>query len=402
MRQWRMRLACGAGLVASVVALGPSVLPAAAEALPPPPTVTGVSPGAGSTSPFDTVTITGTDFAAGDTVSFGSSAATSVTVVSPTMITALPPAAAATSTVDVTVTDASGQTSAASSADEYIYVSCRYDGPPEVPLVYVIAPGPLTLDALMWTAPANCMPANATVQWEVGTYGDLNGSGPFTPIPGATSQTLTLPTISFAQNGIPYEAIFSVGSTRVGSTYFVVSVDGVPEITAQPASVTAPVGTTATFTAAANTGPGGGSVQWQSEAPGATTYTPIAGATSDTLSVPGVTLAQSGTRYEAVYTDDIGSTTTNPATLTVVVPPVVTLIAPSSGGPFSGVLILGRGFNQVRSVRFGTRPAFFLAFTRGLIVAFAPTGGTGTVDVTVTTRTGATSALSSADQFTYR
>jgi hypothetical protein len=58
-------------------------------------------------------------------------------------------------------------------------------------------------------------------------------------------------------------------------------------------------------------------VQWESEAPGATSFTPIAGATNDTLVVPGTTLAESGMKYEAVFKNALATVTTTPATLTV-------------------------------------------------------------------------------------
>ena len=85
------------------------------------PTVTGVSPDAGSTagSGSSLVTITGTGFVSGDTVAFGSTAASGVTVVSATKITAKAPAGSAGS-VDVTVTMLV-PTSATGVADRYAY-----------------------------------------------------------------------------------------------------------------------------------------------------------------------------------------------------------------------------------------------------------------------------------------
>jgi len=84
------------------------------------PTVTNVSPNAGSTSGGTTVTITGTNFNnTSVAVHFGATAAISVTVVSDTSITAVSPAHAL-GTVDVTVTTNAG-TSATSSADHFTY-----------------------------------------------------------------------------------------------------------------------------------------------------------------------------------------------------------------------------------------------------------------------------------------
>ena len=77
-------------------------------ALPPPPTVTDVSPNSGSTAGGPVVTITGTGFVVGVTVSFGGTPATGITVGSATSITATPLAHAA-GPVDVVVTNPDSQ-----------------------------------------------------------------------------------------------------------------------------------------------------------------------------------------------------------------------------------------------------------------------------------------------------
>ncbi len=85
------------------------------------PTVTGVTPGSGSTAGGAQVTVTGTDFVAGATsVSFGGSAAPAVAVQSPTRLTATVPAHAA-GPVLVTATTATGTSDQA--YDQYIYLS---------------------------------------------------------------------------------------------------------------------------------------------------------------------------------------------------------------------------------------------------------------------------------------
>jgi len=88
-----------------------------------------------------------------------------------------------------------------------------------------------------------------------------------------------------------------------------------PAITTQPANASAAAGATATFTAAASGSPAP-TVQWQSSSDG-TTWTDVNGATSATLTVAGATVAQSGTKYHAVFTNSAGSATTDAATLTV-------------------------------------------------------------------------------------
>ncbi len=86
----------------------------------PVPTVTGVSPDAGSTAGGTTVTITGTNLAGATAVEFGTKAGT-ITADTPTSITATSPAESV-SMVDVTVTTANG-TSATSPADQFAYTS---------------------------------------------------------------------------------------------------------------------------------------------------------------------------------------------------------------------------------------------------------------------------------------
>jgi hypothetical protein len=88
-----------------------------------------------------------------------------------------------------------------------------------------------------------------------------------------------------------------------------------PAVTTQPADTSVTVGASATFTAAASGSPAP-TVQWQSS-PNGTTWTNVAGATSATLTVSNTTLAQSGTKYHAVFTNTAGSATSDAATLTV-------------------------------------------------------------------------------------
>ncbi len=83
------------------------------------PTVTSVSPTAGTTTGGNTVTINGTNFLSGASVSFGGTGSASVTFVSATQLKAVAPAHA-TGTVDLTVTTPGG-TSAIVAGDHYTY-----------------------------------------------------------------------------------------------------------------------------------------------------------------------------------------------------------------------------------------------------------------------------------------
>src|ERR1700716_262292 len=82
--------------------------------------------------------------------------------------------------------------------------------------------------------------------------------------------------------------------------------------------------------------------------------------------------------------------------------PTVTSISPNSGPAAGGmpVTITGNNFTGATAVKFGgTAATSFTVNSATSIAATSPAGG-GTVDVTVT-NSGGTSAISSADQFTY-
>ena len=84
--------------------------------------------------------------------------------------------------------------------------------------------------------------------------------------------------------------------------------------------------------------------------------------------------------------------------------PIVTRVQPASGPGAGGtqVVISGSSLQAASSVMFGVSPATnYRANPSGRsIVAYAPAGSAGTVDITVTTPSG-TSAASAADQYTF-
>jgi photosystem II stability/assembly factor-like uncharacterized protein len=167
-----------------------------------------------------------------------------------------------------------------------------------------------------FTAASNANPA-ATVQWEVST-----GGGPFTPITGATSDTLTLNNVSFSLNGNEYEAVFTNGLGTVTTNPATLTVQTVPTVTTSPQSQTVSLGQTVTFTAAADGSPTP-TVQWQLSTNGGATWNNISGATNTTLTLNSVQVAQNGSEYRAVFTNAAGTATTSAATLTVLFAPIV-------------------------------------------------------------------------------
>jgi Abnormal spindle-like microcephaly-assoc'd, ASPM-SPD-2-Hydin len=143
---------------------------------------------------------------------------------------------------------------------------------------------------------------------------------------GDTSGTLLI-TKNWTDSSQPQ---FSPGSTQTSSVIEQAAVrvklagagvvKGQPRITTQPASQTVTAGQAASFTVAAS-GHGHVSYQWQKN--GAT----ISGATSPSYSTPVTATSDNGSQFIVVVSDNSGSITSNPATLTVVapvVPPTIT------------------------------------------------------------------------------
>ena len=98
-----------------------------------------------------------------------------------------------------------------------------------------------------------------------------------------------------------------------------------------------------------------------------------------------------------------GSTSTAPGSFAWVdasTVAVVTGVSPLSGGAGTAVTIIGSGFSGTVAVAFGTVAAHFEVDDDNQILAWAPAGGAGLIDVTVIAPGGA-SAASIADQFTY-
>ncbi len=98
-----------------------------------------------------------------------------------------------------------------------------------------------------------------------------------------------------------------------------------------------------------------------------------------------------------------GASATSKADQFTYVGPAVTAVTPSSGPLVGGtaVTITGTNFTGVTGVKFGTTPAAsFTVKSATQIIATAPAGAVGAVNVIVTTAQGA-SGTSAADQFTY-
>ncbi len=128
-------------------------------------------------------------------------------------------------------------------------------------------------------------------------------------------------------------------------------------------------------------------------------------------SISGILPITPNTTYYYVAWTEVGTTWTPGAVMSFTtsaavtpVQPAVTLVAPATGSIAGGtsVTLTGVGFTGATSVLFGSTPATGVVVNSdSSITAIAPATSTaGIVDVTVTTPIG-TSAIGTADQFTY-
>jgi hypothetical protein len=148
-----------------------------------------------------------------------------------------------------------------------------------------------------------------TAQWQLSE----NGGTTWTDVAGATQTTLTL-TAATAVNGYEYRAVFTnvLGSTN--STAATLTVGGTA-ITEQPQSEDVASGYPVSFTATASGSPAP-SIQWQVSTDHGQSWSNIAGATATTYSFYAAA-DQNLNEYQAVFTDALGTATTEPAILGV-------------------------------------------------------------------------------------
>ncbi|HEX4002143.1 MAG TPA: immunoglobulin domain-containing protein [Candidatus Acidoferrales bacterium] len=139
-------------------------------------------------------------------------------------------------------------------------------------------------------------------QWQRGT----------TNISGATSPSYTLATTSAADNGATFRVLVTDSLGSATSNSATLTVHSAPAITVQPSNQTVLVGQTATFSVTA-TGNPPPTYQWQNAATSAN----IPGATSASYTTPVTMIADSGSTFQVVVTNSVGSQTSHAATLTV-------------------------------------------------------------------------------------
>ena len=341
----------------------------------PAPTVTIVSPNAGPLGGITGVTITGTNFTGATAVDFGTGqAGTNVTVVSPSEITVNAPAESA-ATVDVTVTTPGG-TSAISSADHFTYTA--------VPTVTAVSPNAGPLGGTTGVTITGTSFTGATAV-DFGT----GQAGTNVTVVSSSEITVNAPADSAATVDV---TVTTPGGTSATSSADHFTYTAVPTVTAvSPSSGPGAGGTSVTVT-------GSNLANATAVKFGTTAGTVTAdGAGSITVTSP----AGTGTQDITVTTAGGTSATSGADQFTYIPAPTVTAVSPSAGPVAGGtsVTVTGSNLANATAVKFGTTAGTVTADSADSITVTSPPGS-GTVDVTVTTG-GGTSAISSADQFSY-
>ena len=168
---------------------------------------------------------------------------------------------------------------------------------------------------------------NNVYAWGAGNLGNGSSGGSDSPV-----------VVSLLTGSAPVS--LGQGSSARVSYAIVNAPDVAPSITTNPTSQSVYAGLPVSFSAAANGNPTP-AVQWQVSTDGGVTFAPLAGATSDTLTITSATLAENGNEYEAVFTNGTSpDATTTAATLTVTAPvaPVVTTDPLSQSVAYGGTL----------------------------------------------------------------
>ncbi|MDB5050558.1 MAG: hypothetical protein JWO30_3629 [Fibrobacteres bacterium] len=134
----------------------------------------------------------------------------------------------------------------------------------------------------------------------------------------ASTCTYVTAPVTAADDGAVFLANTSNAVTSMGVGTATLTVRIPPTVTSQSGNVTAVLGTSALFTAAAS-GTAPLSYQWRRG------LTDIPGATAASYTIPSVAAADDGSNFSCRISNAAGTATTNPAVLTVLTPPVITL-----------------------------------------------------------------------------
>jgi len=260
-----------------------------------------------------------------------------------------------------------------------------------------------------WTSTAQYFNSRyvSSCDGKVAIYGRASGDVEprlyFSDDDGATFTAQTTPTKNFhGVQGITVDRNGKIWVSWNSST--VVTPIGAtliaPTIIGQPANVTVSTGASAFFnvSAAGNPAP---DLQWQRAPDGSGVFTNLtnggsySGVTGTQLVVSGTTLVMSGDRFQAVATNSEGAITSNPATLTVLPPPVPVI---QSGQIISGNISAGLTYQIIASnsptsyaLSSGSLPAGLSLNTTTGVISGSPTVLFGSSPTFTATNIGGTS-----------
>jgi len=186
----------------------------------------------------------------------------------------------------------------------------------------VIEPGGASFTVTEGAPPSECSPA--TIQWQVSTDGVTWNNVSAGNASGGTSSTLSIGPTSTSESGDEYRAILT-NETLVPAISHEVTLIVEPEpepcsakpaITGEPGNETVVAPEAATFNASASRPANCAlpTIEWQVSTDGVH-WSNVS--SSQTLSINPTNVSESENEYRAVFTNEAGSTDSNPATLTV-------------------------------------------------------------------------------------
>jgi hypothetical protein len=205
-----------------------------------------------------------------------------------------------------------------------------------------------TARVIVVDAPAvtSIQPTNATVKQGQSTNFTVSATGSSltyrwrlngVPISGATNSTYTIATAQCANAGT-YDAVVTNVAGSVTSSIALLTVISPPGIATQPTNITAQVGQTVAFTVTATNGCGDGrTYQWRHST------TNLPGATGSSFVITNVQPFAAGS-YSVLVTNLAGSVTSSVATLTVLLPQIVSPILAGTNFSFSFQTVSGKTY----------------------------------------------------------
>lgn len=194
--------------------------------------------------------------------------------------------------------------------------------PAIVPVAITVQPAPATVTAGQpATFSVTASGTTPAYQWSRST----DGGTTWTDLAAATAASYTLAPATAGDDGARYRVRVSNSANAVTSQAALLTVNPAPMapvITQQPADVSVTAPDAAQFSVVASGTPAP-TYQWQRSNIGGGSYSDIPGATGANYGTGATTTAMNGERYRVLISNSAGSTTSNPAVLTVAPTPVM-------------------------------------------------------------------------------